>query len=127
MLGPRVRCYFALVLSIVVASACGDYTQPTSPPPAARKLVSPTSANFSRYILISGVWTLVEDDSGEGQTVQADSGGYIVGGTPLALPGPEALPSAPVFPSAPALPTTPALPSAPVFPSWTVLPDSTGP
>jgi hypothetical protein len=91
MLGPRVRCYFALVLSIVVASACGDYSQPTSPPPAARKLVSPTSATFSRYILISGVWTLVDDDEGgDGNTEQADTGGDIIGGAPVdeALPAP---------------------------------------
>jgi len=81
MLGPRVRCSFAFVLSIVVATACGDYTQATSPPPAARKLVSPTSAHFSRYILISGVWTLVDDDEGgDGNTAQADTGGDIIGG-----------------------------------------------
>jgi hypothetical protein len=95
MLGTRLRCYFALVLSIVVATACGDYSSPTSPPPAARKLVSPTSANYSRYILISGVWTLVDDDeSGDGNTERAETGGDIIGGAPVdeALPGPEALP-----------------------------------
>lgn len=95
MLGPRVRSSFAFVLSIVVATACGDYSQPTSPPPAARKLVSPTSANFSRYILISGVWTLVDDDEGgDGSTERADAGGDIIGGAPVdeALPGVEALP-----------------------------------
>ncbi len=95
MLGPRVRLSFAFVLSIVVATACGDYSQPTSPPPAARKLVSPTSANFSRYILISGVWTLVDDDEGgDGSTARADTGGDIIGGAPVdeALPVAEALP-----------------------------------
>lgn len=91
MLGTRVRCYFALVLSIVVATACGDYSSPTSPPPAARKLVAPTSAHFSRYILISGVWTLVDDDEGgDGSTARADTGGDIIGGALLdeELPAP---------------------------------------
>ncbi len=95
MLGLRVRRSFALVLSIVVGTACGDYSQSTSPPPAARKLVSPTSPNFSRYILISGVWTLVDDDEGgDGSTARADTGGDIIGGAPVdeALPDPEALP-----------------------------------
>ena len=101
MLGPRVRCYFAFVLSIVVATACGDYTQPTSPPPAARKLASPSSAHFSRYILISGVWTLVDDDEGgDGSTEKADTGGGLIGGAPVdeALPDAEALPDSPALP-----------------------------
>jgi hypothetical protein len=95
MLGTRVGRYFAIVLSIVVATACGDYSSPTSPPQAARKLVSPTSAHFSRYILISGVWTLVDDDEGgDGSPAQPDTGGDIIGGTPVdqALPGTEVLP-----------------------------------
>jgi len=112
MLGTRVRRYFAFVLSIVVATACGDYSQPTSPPPAARKLVSPTSAHFSRYILISGVWTLVDDDEGgDGNTTRADSGGDIIGGAPVdeALPDPEALPESTALPDSRVLPdsTTP--------------------
>jgi hypothetical protein len=112
MLGPRVRLSFAFVLSIVVATACGDYSQPTSPPPAARKLVSPTSANFSRYILISGVWTLVDDDEGgDGDTARADTGGDIIGGAPVdeALPDAEALPASTALPDLKLLPdsTTP--------------------
>jgi hypothetical protein len=95
MLGSRARRYFALVLSIVVGIGCGDYSQSTSPPPA-RKLVSPTSANYSRYILISGVWTLVEDDDGGdgGGTARADTGGDMTGGMPIdeLLPGPAILP-----------------------------------
>jgi len=34
---PRVRLYFALVVSIVAGLACGDYGQPTSPPPLSQK------------------------------------------------------------------------------------------
>jgi hypothetical protein len=104
MLGTRVRRYFAFVLSIVVATACGDYSSPTSPPPAARKLVSPTSASFSRYILISGVWTLIDDDdddqAGDGDTARADTGGDIIGGAPVdeALPAVEALPDSMFLP-----------------------------
>jgi hypothetical protein len=101
MLGPRVRRSFALVLSILVGTACGDYSQSTSPPPAARKMVSPTSAHFSRYILISGVWTLVEDDeSGDGNTARVDTGGDIIGGAPVdeALPDQEALPDSKSLP-----------------------------
>ena len=115
MLGPRVRCSFAFVLSIVVATACGDYTQATSPPPAARKLVSPTSANFSRYILISGVWTLVDDDEGgDGNTERADTGGGLIGGAPVdeALPGTEAVPGTEALPDTPALPDSKALPDS---------------
>ena len=111
MLGPRVRCSFAFVLSIVVATACGDYTQATSPPPAARKLVSPTSANFSRYILISGVWTLVDDDEGgDGNTERAETGGGLIGGAPVdeALPPAEALPDSPALPGSKSLPDSTA-------------------
>jgi len=124
MLGPRVRRSFAFVLSIVVAAACGDYSQPTSPPPAARKLVSPTSAHFSRYILISGVWTLVDDDeSGEGGTERAETGGGIIGGAPVD----EALPDAEALPDSPALPDLPVLPDSPALPGSKSLPDSTAP
>ena len=115
MLGPRVRCSFAFVLSIVVATACGDYTQPTSPPPAARKLVSPTSAHYSRYILISGVWTLVDDDEGgDGSTERADTGGGLIGGAPIdeALPGTEAVPGTEALPDSPALPDSKSLPDS---------------
>lgn len=39
MPGSRVRRYFALVMSLVAGLACGDYSQSTAPPPAARKVV----------------------------------------------------------------------------------------
>jgi hypothetical protein len=39
---PRARLYFALVVSIVVGLACGDYGQPTSPPPLSQKIVPAT-------------------------------------------------------------------------------------
>lgn len=39
MPGSRVRRYFALVMSMVAGLACGDYSQSTSPPSAARKVV----------------------------------------------------------------------------------------
>lgn len=39
MPGTRVRRYVAQVLSMVAVFGCGDYSQSTSPPPAARKLV----------------------------------------------------------------------------------------
>jgi hypothetical protein len=48
-------CFGAACL--VASLACGDYTAPTSP----SHKTAPTRASHSRYILISGVWTCVED------------------------------------------------------------------
>jgi hypothetical protein len=42
MLSPRVRLYFALVVSIAAGLACGDYGQSTSPPRVSQKLLPPT-------------------------------------------------------------------------------------
>lgn len=39
---PRLRLYFALVVSIFAGLACGDYGQPTSPSPFSEKLLPPT-------------------------------------------------------------------------------------
>jgi hypothetical protein len=57
--------YLAVMGVVVGLAACGDYTASTSPP---QKKVNPTAPGggvYSRYILISGVWTCVEecDDS----------------------------------------------------------------
>jgi hypothetical protein len=51
MPGTRVRRYVALVLSMVATFGCGDYSQSTSPPPAARKLV-PTFVLTSPFSLV---------------------------------------------------------------------------
>ena len=51
MPGTRVRRYVALVFSMVATFGCGDYSQPTSPPPAARKLV-PTFVLTSPFSLV---------------------------------------------------------------------------
>lgn len=52
MPGTRVRRYFALVLSMLAALGCGDYSQSTSPQPAARKLV-PTFVLSSPFSLVA--------------------------------------------------------------------------
>src|SRR5258705_5239313 len=52
MTGTRVRRYVALVLSMVATFGCGDCSQTTSPPPAARKLV-PTFVLTSPFSLVT--------------------------------------------------------------------------
>ena len=52
MTGTRLRRYVALVLSMVATFGCGDYSQSTSPPPAARKLV-PTFVLTSPFSLVT--------------------------------------------------------------------------
>ena len=52
MTGTRLRQYVALVLSMVATFGCGDYSQSTSPPPAARKLV-PTFVLTSPFSLVT--------------------------------------------------------------------------
>jgi hypothetical protein len=50
MSAPRARRYFALVVSILVGVACGDYSQSTSPAPVPPKQLPPTlvvSSSFS--------------------------------------------------------------------------------
>jgi len=51
MTGTRVRRCVALVLSMVATFGCGDYSQSTSPPPAARKLI-PTFVLTSPFSLV---------------------------------------------------------------------------
>lgn len=55
--------YLAVLGVVAGLAACGDYTASTSPP---QKKINPTGPVYSRYILISGVWTCVEgcDDNG---------------------------------------------------------------
>ena len=48
---PRVRWYFALVVSIVAGLACGDYGQSTSPPPLSQKLLPPTLVVRAPFLL----------------------------------------------------------------------------
>ena len=63
MSGRRWLAIIALA-SASVTLACGDYTSPTSPlQPQASKVV-PVRASLSRYILISGVWTCVDECEG---------------------------------------------------------------
>jgi len=52
MPGTRMRRSVALVLSMVAMVGCGDYSQSTSPPPAARKLV-PTFVLTSPFALVT--------------------------------------------------------------------------
>ena len=81
MLGPRVLRSSALVLSLLAGLACGDYSQSTSPSPAARKLGAPTTVSTSRYVLISGVWTEVPDDDGsKGEESAELTGSQAIGG-----------------------------------------------
>jgi hypothetical protein len=49
---PRLRLYFALVVSIVAGLACGDFGQSTSPPPIAQKLLPPTLVVRSPFSLV---------------------------------------------------------------------------
>ena len=67
---PRWLGCVALV-SVVAIAGCHDFTGPTSS--AQKKPTSPVGASFSRYIIVSGVWTCVEecDDSG-GPSQKAD-------------------------------------------------------
>lgn len=48
---PRPRLVFALVVSIVAGLACGDYGQPTSPPPTSQELFPPTLVVRSPFSL----------------------------------------------------------------------------
>ena len=48
---PRVRVCFALVVSIVVGLACGDYGQPTSPPALSQRLLPPTLVTRTPFSL----------------------------------------------------------------------------
>ena len=67
MSGRRWFRYLAAV-SALAGLACGDYTGSTSP--SAKKITptSPVRGSYSRYILISGVWTCVEEcDSSDPQ------------------------------------------------------------
>ena len=86
---PRVRLYFALVVSIVVGLACGDYGQPTSPPSLSQRLLPPTlvtRAPFSqapRGVRVEAVrWGPAH--SGVEQSVSAVIG---ADGGSLAIPG----------------------------------------
>jgi hypothetical protein len=68
-----VRRWLGCVVLVCAAAiaGCRDFTGPTSS--AHKKPTSPVGASFSRYILISGVWTCVEacdDDSGPNQKVE---------------------------------------------------------
>lgn len=49
---PRVRLYFALVVSMVAGLGCGDYGSSTSPPPIPRKLLPPTMMVRSSFSLV---------------------------------------------------------------------------
>jgi hypothetical protein len=49
---PRLRLYFALVVSIVAGLACGDYGPSTSPTPIAEKLLSPTLVVRSPFSVV---------------------------------------------------------------------------
>jgi hypothetical protein len=62
--------YLAAV-SLLAGLACGDYTAPTSPPLKKVNLRSPVSGSFSRYILISGVWTCIDDACDDSSDPQA--------------------------------------------------------
>jgi len=60
------------LVCVVAIAGCHDFTGPTSS--AQKKPTSPVGASFSRYILISGVWTCIEacDDNG-GPDQKADN------------------------------------------------------
>ncbi len=83
-------------LTLVVAGfslACGDYSSPTSPVQKSTP-TAPAGAVFGRYILISGVWTCVEDcEADEGGGKQGEDPYQKVDGLPSTL---DSLPTAPV-------------------------------
>jgi len=70
MSGRRWFRYLAAV-SAVACLACGDYTGSTSPPERKLAPTIPVRGSFSRYILISGVWTCVEECD-DGSTPQVE-------------------------------------------------------
>jgi len=49
---PRLRLYFALVVSILAGLACGDSGQPTSPSPISQRLLPPTLVVRSPFSLV---------------------------------------------------------------------------
>lgn len=53
--------YLAVMGAVAGLAACGDYTASTSPPQKKISPTAPAGGVYSRYILISGVWTCVED------------------------------------------------------------------
>ena len=89
MSGPRARRYFALVLSMVAGLACGDYSQSTSPLPAARKLVPPTMVLTSPFLLVprGTMAQAVRWGSGHQQVDQSVSAVIGPDGGELSLPG----------------------------------------
>jgi hypothetical protein len=82
----------AALACLAVIAGCRDFTGPNSS--AQKKPTSPVGASFSRYILISGVWTCVEncDDQGGGGS-GGDQGG---GDTPKAEGLPTTTPIIPI-------------------------------
>ena len=80
--------YLAVLTVVAGLAACGDYTASTSPPQKKSNLSAPVGAVHSRYILISGVWTCVEecDDGPKVEGFPADSDSSIVDSLPLDTP-----------------------------------------
>ena len=77
--------YLAVVSAVAGLAGCGDYTASTSPPQKKINPTAPAGGVYSRYILISGVWTCVEecdvgDPSVDGFPVVSDS---LTVGSPL--------------------------------------------
>jgi hypothetical protein len=68
MSGHRVFRYLALGVGALLCLACGDNAYPTSPSAAKLDIqtapTAPTTAAYSRYILISGVWVCVDCEDG---------------------------------------------------------------
>ncbi|HJQ09720.1 MAG TPA: hypothetical protein VJ840_01695 [Gemmatimonadaceae bacterium] len=78
------RWLWSLVALVAAASlACGDYTGPTSP--VKQQKVAPTApagAVFGRYILISGVWTCVEECEDQDDNTDDPGGRQKIDGLP---------------------------------------------
>ena len=65
MLNSRAVRYVALIASAFSSAACGDFTGPTavatSPSSALAPPTKPADLALTRWILISGVWVMVEE------------------------------------------------------------------
>lgn len=60
MPGRRLLRYLAVMVA-GAGLACGSYADLAGPPQKKVNAASPVRASFSRYILISGVWTCIEE------------------------------------------------------------------
>ena len=60
MFTSRILRKSILTIAALAGLACGDYSRLTSPSSEKTKVLPPSQASYSRYILISGVMVCVD-------------------------------------------------------------------